>query len=102
MSLEPRERAWPDRDLSLQQSVIQYFDFRLGAEDTIASVVRAYDVDTELALGVLDSLDWSAVIEVYGRQVRLGRFVADVLQESARHLEHLDILRELIDGTRGE
>jgi Protein of unknown function (DUF664) len=28
--------------------------------------------------------------------------LADVLQESARHLGHLDIVRELIDGARGE
>ena len=34
--------------------------------------------------------------------VRAIRLVVDVLQESARHLGHIDILRELIDGVRGE
>jgi hypothetical protein len=47
-------------------------------------------------------VDWDSFVEVYGRQVRVARLVVDVLQESARHLGHLDIVRELIDGTTGE
>lgn len=34
--------------------------------------------------------------------VRAERLLTDVLQESARQLGHLDVLRELIDGTKGE
>ncbi|MDX2970844.1 mycothiol transferase [Kribbella solani] len=34
--------------------------------------------------------------------VRVERLLLDVLQESARHLGQLDVLRELIDGGRGE
>ena len=169
VTLEPRERSWPDPDLSLQQSVIEYFDFvrttavnkvaglsddqarttplatsplmsplglvkhltavlrqhvvihaggralpslwrgddhgfefRIGPHDTITAVVDAYDAETDLAKEILSSLDWNGVVEVYGRPVRTGRFVTDVLQECARHLGHLDVVRELIDGSTGE
>jgi hypothetical protein len=169
VQLTARDRQWPARDLSLRESVIEYFDFirntavnklsglteeqaratplrtspvmsclglvkhltavlrqhvvihaggrdlpslwdpddpdhefRIGTSETVASVVNAYDAETELARQILSSLDWDGTIEVYGQPIRVGRFVADVLQESARHLGHLDIVRELVDGSTGE
>lgn len=78
------------------------FDFRLGPEDTISTVIAAYDEEWLRSQQTLAEVDWSAFVEVYGQQVRVGRLLTDVLQESARHLGHLDILRELIDGTTGE
>jgi hypothetical protein len=50
----------------------------------------------------LASLDLDSMIVADGEPVRAIRLVVDVLQESARHLGHIDILRELIDGVRGE
>lgn len=78
------------------------FDFRLGPEDTISTVIAAYDEEWLRSQQTLAEVDWSAFVEVYGQQVRVERLLTDVLQESARHLGHLDILRELIDGTTGE
>jgi hypothetical protein len=46
--------------------------------------------------------DWTVATEAYGQPVVIGRLVVDVLQETARHVGHLDVLRELIDGTTGE
>jgi hypothetical protein len=50
----------------------------------------------------LDGLDLETSIVAYGEANRAGRLLVDVLQECARHLGHLDIVRELIDGERGE
>jgi len=47
-------------------------------------------------------VDWSGFVEGYRGPIRVERLLLDVLQESARHLGHLDVVRELIDGARGE
>jgi hypothetical protein len=37
----------------------------------------------------------------YGRANTVGRVLVELLQELARHLGHLDITRERIDGSTG-
>jgi hypothetical protein len=78
------------------------FEFRLGPDDTIASVIAAFDAEWERSRRTLAGIDIGAPIVAYGRPNRAGRLLVDVLQESARHLGHLDIVRELIDGAKGE
>lgn len=78
------------------------FEFRLGPEDTIAAVVAAFDAELARSLSTLDGLDLEREIVAHGRPNRAGRLLVDVLQECARHLGHLDIVRELIDGATGE
>ncbi|MGW6277151.1 mycothiol transferase [Kribbella sp. NPDC055071] len=87
---------------SLWRSDDHDYEFRIGEEETIASVIAAYDAEWELTQDTLRHADWAAFIEGYRGPIRVERLVADVLQESARHLGHLDILRELIDGSTGE
>jgi len=77
-------------------------DFRIGAHESIASVVTAYDEEWERSKATLAAADWGGLVLAYGRPVRVGRLMVDVLQECARHLGQLDILRELIDGATGE
>ena len=50
----------------------------------------------------LAAVDSESVILAHGKPVRVGRLLVDVLQESARHLGQMDILREQIDGATGE
>jgi hypothetical protein len=77
-------------------------EFRIRPDETIASVVAAYDAEWERTQQTLREADWSALVEGNNGPVRAERLLTDVLQESARHLGHLDILRELIDGAKGE
>ena len=77
-------------------------DFRVGPEETIESVVTAFDAEWVRSRDTLTAVDWTATVTVYDEPVRVGRLVVDVLQETARHVGHLDIVRELIDGTTGE
>ncbi|GAB3164859.1 DinB family protein [Amycolatopsis sp. NPDC004378] len=73
----------------------------VGPEDTPASVVAAYKAEwarSEQSLRRLDPDD---------RTRRRSEFtvrwvVAHVVQETARHVGHLDLLRELADGEVGE
>ncbi|TDQ01383.1 DinB family protein [Labedaea rhizosphaerae] len=77
-------------------------DFRVGPQETIESVVAAFDAEWVRSQETLAAADWAATVSVYDRPVRVGRLVVDVLQETARHVGHLDIVRELIDGATGE
>jgi hypothetical protein len=65
-------------------------------------VVAAFELEWSQSRTTLASLDLDSMIVADGEPVRAIRLVVDVLQESARHLGHIDILRELIDGVRGE
>ena len=90
-------------DLSpLWDSADHDFEWRLGVEDTIASVVSRFDEECALTRTTLTGLDLETPIVSYGKPNRAGRLLVDVLQECARHLGHMDIVRELIDGTTGE
>lgn len=97
------QRTAGGQDLpSLWRSDDHDFEFRVGPDETIASVVAAYDAEWERSQRTLRAVEWSEFVEGYHGPVRIERLLMDVLQESARHLGHLDIVRELIDGARGE
>ena len=65
-------------------------------------MVAAFESEWSQSRTTLASLDLDSMIVADGEPVRAIRLVVDVLQESARHLGHIDILRELIDGVHGE
>lgn len=65
-------------------------------------MVAAFESEWSQSRTTLASLDLDSMIVADGEPVRAIRLVVDVLQESAWHLGHIDILRELIDGVRGE
>ena len=77
-------------------------EFRLGRGRHDRQVVAAFDAECDLSRRTLTGLDLDTPIVAYGEANRAGRLLVDVLQECARHLGHLDIVRELIDGERGE
>lgn len=78
------------------------FEFRVGAGETIAGVVAALEDEMRRSTQTLAGVDPDETITAHGKPVRAARLLVDVVQESARHLGHIDILREMIDGTRGE
>ena len=78
------------------------FEFRLAPDETIETVVAAFDDECNRSRATLGKANLAASIVVYGEPNTVGRLLVDVLQESARHLGHLDIVRELIDGSTGE
>ncbi|WP_275291992.1 DUF664 domain-containing protein [Amycolatopsis sp. La24] len=73
----------------------------LTPEDDVAKVVAAYRAEGERAAAAL------AGLSPEDRTRRSGEFtvrwvLAHVVQETARHVGHLDALRELADGSVGE
>lgn len=65
-------------------------------------MVAAFESEWSQSRTTLANLALDSMIVADGEPVRAISLVVDVLQESAWHLGHIDILRELIDGVRGE
>jgi hypothetical protein len=80
--------------------------FRLRATDTVESVLEEYrDVcaqSREIGGGArsLDAL--SACDDAYRGKVSLRWILVHMIEETARHAGHLDIMREAIDGQTGD
>jgi uncharacterized damage-inducible protein DinB len=74
----------------------------------VADVLAAYRNEVVRARAVTDRVDLARVAAVGGRfpsveqAPPLGRILFHLLQEYARHVGHLDVARELIDGSTGE
>jgi uncharacterized damage-inducible protein DinB len=79
--------------------------FVLAEHDTTASVVAAYRDTCAQSRAVVDvaPLDQRAVVthRVFG-VVDLEWIVLHMIEETARHAGHMDVLRELTDGRTGD
>ena len=77
-------------------------DFRGPDGATLADVVSAYEAECERSRAILADADFETVVtgERAGRNVRY--VVVHMIEETARHNGHADLLRELVDGATGE
>jgi hypothetical protein len=79
--------------------------FELIGADTVESVLAGYrdQVDRGRAIAARASLDDVSAYEhpVFG-QVSLRWVLVHLLEETARHAGHLDLMRERIDGRTGD
>jgi hypothetical protein len=85
---------WPDDD--------PHGNFPLLPGDTLAGIVAGYltECDRSRSAIAVASLDEMARGE--GMNFNLRYALAHMIEETARHCGHLDILRERIDGSTGE
>ncbi|HEV7958547.1 MAG TPA: DinB family protein [Acidimicrobiales bacterium] len=75
-------------------------DLESDATETVFDLyVQAVKTSDGLVVG--HSLDEHAAIERRGRDVDLRWIYVHMIEEYARHCGHADIIRELIDGTKG-
>ncbi|GAA3226091.1 DinB family protein [Actinocorallia longicatena] len=70
----------------------------------LATVLAAYEAQTTASRRAVADLplDTIASLDRHGSPVSLRWIMIHMIEETARHAGHLDILRELLDGTRGE
>ena len=90
---------WPgtDDDSELQM--------RAGLERPLAELLDEYATQTAQTDEVVAAHDWDAesarADADIGKPVALRYIIAHLIEETARHNGHLDILRELADGVTG-
>ena len=78
-------------------------DFRVEAEESIADIVTLYEVSVADSNGIIDSADLDDLAAVSRDGVSRSRrwIVGHMVEETARHAGHADIVRELIDDNTG-
>jgi hypothetical protein len=81
-------------------------EFAIGAEDTVDSISAFYRTEIDHSRRIVaesDSLDaLSAKPTRFGDHVSLRWILVHMLEETARHAGHLDLMRETIDGQTGD
>lgn len=81
-------------------------EFALGPDDTVDSILAFYRAEVDYSRRIaakspsLDAL--SATATQFREHVSLRWILVHMLEETARHAGHLDLMREAIDGTTGD
>jgi uncharacterized damage-inducible protein DinB len=108
------ERSWFQRRLRGEDAPPLYYsaedpdgDFHPGLDWTVAEAVAAYERECEVSRVIVAdtaNLDELTVVPVggYDAPVSLRWILVHMIEETARHAGHADILRELIDGATGD
>ncbi|TDE10094.1 DinB family protein [Jiangella asiatica] len=76
--------------------------FDLAPGESLATVVRTYLAECARSNEVIAAHDLDEVARGEGMDFDLRYAVVHVIEETARHCGHIDLLREAIDGTVGE
>jgi hypothetical protein len=78
-------------------------DLRVGPDETTADVLGFYDRARHAADAAIEATGLDDVGTArFGDQVTMRWVLIHMLEETARHAGHMDILRELIDGATGD
>ncbi len=93
------ETAWVLRRFAGQDTPIP--DHTVTPDDTVATAVRDYRAIWTAADAILSTADLDAVCADPANPVNLRWVLAHLLEETARHAGHADILREQTDGRTG-
>jgi hypothetical protein len=75
--------------------------FRLDPGDTIAGLVAAYQAECERSRRAIDGFGLDDAALTDGMDFTLRFALAHMIEETARHCGHLDLLREHLDGLTG-
>jgi uncharacterized damage-inducible protein DinB len=81
------------------------WDFQSAAEDSPMSLRRLYldaCARSRRAAATIDSLDHKSALGRGGRPISLRWIFVHMIEETARHAGHADLLRESIDGVTGD
>ena len=105
--------AWVERDFFVGDVAGRRFeppwsasdpdaDWRIESGETVESIADFYAQAVVESQAILAGRDLDDVIELAGGDRRSVRWIVlHMIEETARHLGHMDILRELADGSTG-
>ena len=79
------------------------WEFHTGQHEPLADLVAQYEVSCARSRAVTAAHDLDDIgANTSRREFTLRYALVHLIEETARHLGHLDILREQLDGTTGE
>ena len=87
------EPPWPDDD--------RHGAFALTADDRIEDLVAAYRAECGRSDAAVAAYGLDETARAAGMDFTLRFAYAHLIEETARHAGHLDLIREVLDGTTG-
>jgi uncharacterized damage-inducible protein DinB len=94
---EDTEAPWTDEDPDREM--------RVGAQTPLAELIAGYEEQSARYREVVAANDLAATAKrplKDGTHVTLGWVLMHLIEETSRHNGHIDILREMADGTTGD
>jgi hypothetical protein len=88
------EWPWPDDN--------PHGNFVLSPEDTLPALVADYQAECARSRAVVAAASLDDMAQGEGMTFNLRYALNHMIEETARHLGHLDLLRESIDGSTGQ
>lgn len=76
--------------------------FPIAPDDTVASILTSYRTECARSREIIAAASFDDLARSEGMTFNLRYAVAHLIEETARHLGHLDLLREATDGEVGE
>ena len=77
-------------------------EFRGAVEIPVAQLLADYSAQCADSRAIAARLDLDTVVPFRGGEVNARWVVLHMIEETGRHAGHLDVIRELLDGTTGE
>ncbi|OZM74505.1 mini-circle protein [Amycolatopsis antarctica] len=78
-------------------------EFRAAMTTPVTELIAGYQAQCASSRRIAEPLDLAGEVTFCGEgRINLRWVVTHMIEETARHLGHLDLLRELTDGTTGE
>lgn len=103
------ERSWFREDMDGQEFVpVHYSDedpdgeFRVTAEDSLEEIIADYELACAESREVASTYSLDDLSAAGDGRFSLRWIILHLIEETARHLGHIDILREQLDGVTGE
>ena len=93
---EPVTFPWPEEEDDKDP------DFRIESSDTVESVSELYRKETERSRAIVAGASLDDMARSKERRSSLRWIMLHMIEETARHAGHADILRELTDGAVGQ
>lgn len=88
------EYPWPEEN--------QHGAFALSPDDTVAGLVTEYEAECSRSRQAIEGAGLDDVARGKDMSFVLRYALTHMIEETARHCGHLDLLRESIDGKRGQ
>lgn len=95
--LDGQEDTWAE-ELKSDPDV----EFRLGLDAPLSRLIEEYETECAASRKIAAALGLDATGSHRGEPVNLRWVLVHMVEETARHVGHLDLLRENIDGATGE
>jgi uncharacterized damage-inducible protein DinB len=77
-------------------------DFRVEDEESAEGIAAYYQAEVDRARAITAEASLDDVARRPGKDVTLRWILVHMIEETARHLGHADIIREQIDGATGD